>query len=160
MAQNLMNKQFGHLFVISKTNNKKFGCFLWECKCDCGKIAYIPTSSLTSGNTKSCGCRQGGWEYKKKHDGKGTRIYRIWMAMRERCKNINHYGFRWYGGKGISVCRLWNDFTKFKNWALESGYKDYLTIDRINSDKGYLPCNCQWITQSENSKKANAKKFI
>jgi hypothetical protein len=86
--------------------------------------------------------------------GHNKRLYWIWQGMKRRCYNSNCNCFKWYGSKGITVCDEWkNDFSKFKEWALSSGYTDLLTIDRIDSNKNYEPSNCQWITQSENSKK-------
>lgn len=78
--------------------------------------------------------------------------------MRERCYNKNNNKYYLYGGKNITICDEWlNDYDKFKQWSIEHGYKpnSHLSIDRIDSNKNYCPENCQWITVSENSAKAN-----
>lgn len=87
-------------------------------------------------------------------DKENKRLYWIWQDMKKRCYNPNCKCFKFYGGKGIGVCDDWkNSYLNFKKWALSNGYADNLTIDRIDNNKNYQPSNCQWITQSENSKK-------
>lgn len=89
-----------------------------------------------------------------KHGMKGTRIYDTWLGMKARCNNPKSKDYKYYGGKGIAVCKEWrDDFIVFYNWAMSNGYKEGLTLDRINHDGNYEPANCQWITRSENAKK-------
>lgn len=80
-----------------------------------------------------------------------TRLYLIWNNMRKRCLSKNNSSYKWYGGKGIKVHKSFEYFSDFKKWALENGYRDKLTIDRINSKGDYEPENCRWVTRSENS---------
>lgn len=89
------------------------------------------------------------------------RLRRIWYGMIYRCHGSkpSTYTALYYRNKGIEVCHEWrNSFEKFKEWAVNSGYSDNLTIDRIDSDGNYCPENCQWLTRAENSKKANIEK--
>lgn len=76
--------------------------------------------------------------------------------MKARCYCKSQKGYKYYGGKGIEICEDWkNDFLKFYNWAMQNGYSDSLTIDRIDSDKNYEPSNCRWVTyyEQEHNKK-------
>ena len=79
--------------------------------------------------------------------------------MIQRCTNPKNTDYEHYGKKGISVCPEWLDFQNFFEWAVNHGYKDNLTIDRIDSEGNYMPENCQWITHKENSDKARAKRY-
>lgn len=86
----------------------------------------------------------------KSHGMTNTRIYKMWHNMRSRCKNPNATKYYLYGGKGISVCKEWDkNFIAFYNWAMNNGYNDNLTIDRINPNKDYCPENCRFATYKE-----------
>jgi predicted DNA-binding protein (UPF0251 family) len=83
------------------------------------------------------------------HEMYGTRLYRIWRGMIDRCENNNSKSYKWYGGRGIKVCDDWHTPQKFFGWAFLNGYHANLTIDRINNDKGYCPDNCRWVNNFE-----------
>lgn len=77
-----------------------------------------------------------------------TRLYHIWHGMKNRCLNPNDKNYKSYGGRGITICSEWiHDFCAFEDWAYSNGYREYLSIDRIDNDKGYSPDNCRWVTQ-------------
>jgi hypothetical protein len=98
-----------------------------------------------------------------KHGMSNSRIYSIWKGMRHRCSNPNRPKYKYYGGKGIKVCKEWdeeNGFINFYSWSINNGYSDTLTIDRIDSSKDYCPENCQWITLRKNiSKQSSNRRF-
>lgn len=78
--------------------------------------------------------------------------------MKQRCYNQNDPKYGSYGGKGIAICKEWlDDFMNFYDWAMENGYTDELTIDRIDPKKGYSPDNCRWITMEENNMRGIVK---
>lgn len=89
---------------------------------------------------------------------RNKRIYRIWAGMKQRCNNPKCRSARWYHDKGIRVCDQWaGNFYEFQQWAMENGYFDTASIDRIDPSKGYSPENCRWITLDENRRRANIK---
>jgi hypothetical protein len=84
-------------------------------------------------------------------NGKRTKLYQLWLNMHQRTTNSKSPVFKHYGGRGISICSEWNDSQSFLRWALESGYKEGLEIDRINNDGNYEPSNCRWVTRQQNT---------
>lgn len=77
------------------------------------------------------------------------RLHDVWHSMIYRCSNPLNKSYKHYGGRGITVCDEWQEFKAFYDWAIESGYKKGLSIDRINNDGNYEPSNCRWVTKDE-----------
>ena len=94
------------------------------------------------------------------HGMVGTRVYRIWGKMKERCYNRNHDAYKNYGGRGITVCDEWQRFKPFCEWAMANGYADNLTLDRKDNDKGYSPENCRWVTMNEQENNRRNNRII
>ena len=89
------------------------------------------------------------------------RLRNVFNDMMQRCYNQHHKDYRWYGANGIGICQQWlYDPKSFEEWALNNGYADNLTIDRIESNKGYCPDNCRWIVLAENSRRAGNVNWI
>lgn len=148
----LTGKRFGRLVVQKRSSNSKGGKPMWVCHCDCGNFVIVLGNDLNRGHTKSCGCfrKDSARDKNIKHGYRYTRIYKSWLNMKTRCYNIHSKDFKNYGSRGIKVCDEWlNDFQSFYDWALANGYKDDLSIDRIDANGNYEPSNCRW---------ANAKK--
>lgn len=91
--------------------------------------------------------------------GSKTSLYNSWQGMKQRCLNKSHPKYNRYGGRGICVCDDWMDIRGFSEWAKKSGWKEGLTIDRIDNDGNYCPENCRWISISENSRKKKTTKI-
>lgn len=147
----LTGKQFGLLTVLGRSS-KKAVRVKWRCICECGNEIVVEGQHLRSGATISCGCyhKDELSKRRKKHGFSETRLYNIWYGMKCRCFMESHSAYMYYGGRGITVCADWLDFTNFRDWALANGYADNLEIDRKNNDLGYQPDNCRWITHAEN----------
>lgn len=150
--KDLTGQRFGRLVVVSENGRDKIQNVLWLCRCDCGNMVTIRGSMLRAGRSKSCGCFRKDLqsEINTTHGLRNTRLHRIWSEMKTRCYNKKNKSYEMYGGRGIIVCEEWlHNFQAFYDWAMANGYRDDLTIDRINNDKGYSPDNCRWITQKE-----------
>jgi len=88
-----------------------------------------------------------------KHGESRTLLHNTWCMMRHRCYNPKSTGWRNYGARGIGIVPEWLDYSTFRNWALANGYKDGLSLDRIDTNGFYEPSNCQFISRSANSAK-------
>ena len=138
----VIGKKFNRLTIIGfayRKNNKRY----FKCECECGNIVYLPKSAVVYGYTKSCGCAR------SIHGQSRTRLYKIWHGIKQRCDNPNNVCYCHYGAKNITYCDEWKKFEPFRDWALKNGYKENLSIDRINPDGNYEPNNCRWATQLE-----------
>jgi hypothetical protein len=160
---NLTGQEFGRLTVNGDSGKRDYdGAIIWDCTCQCGVKVEIRTQALRNGNTKSCGClyRDTRKKIGLKHGLEGTRLYRIWSGVIQRCTNPNYTYYKNYGGRGITVCEEWKEFVNFKNWAFQNGYEDTLTIDRINVNAGYSSSNCRWATKAEQAQNTTLTKMI
>lgn len=157
-AIDLTGQKFGRLTVVKRAENTKDNKAQWLCECECGNTKIVRSVSLKSGDTKSCGCIR---ENQNKTHGKSkTRLHTIWANMIQRCLNVHNERYKDYGGRGITVCEEWRKFESFYLWANANGYKNGLTIDRINNDKGYSPDNCRWATVKEQNNNTRKCRYI
>lgn len=148
--KNLIGQKFNLLTVISENGVDKFGRKTWLCKCDCGNESIVPSTSLVKGDVKSCGCLRG--KNLITHNHSNERLHSIWKGIRRRCNNPHEKSYKDYGGRGIKLCDEWNNYENFREWALSHGYRDDLTIDRIDVNKNYCPTNCRWLTKQEQAR--------
>ena len=145
----LTGKKFGEWVVINKDNseNVKHGVH-WICKCNCGAIKSVHSQTLRNGASTSCGCKTKELISKanRVHGLKTHKLFGVHNTMKQRCANPNSQKYKLYGGRGITVCEEWKKFINFYNWAISNGYKEGLSIDRIDNDGDYEPSNCKWET--------------
>ena len=145
----LTGNRFGQWTVIAWASKDTYGHNFWHCRCDCGTERAVAGYRLKSGVSKSCGCVPHNANAHIVHGASKTRLYRIWCGMKQRCCDVNHKSYGQYGGRGIAICTEWlHDFGAFQEWAYSHGYREYLSIDRVDNDKGYCPDNCRWVTYS------------
>lgn len=160
----ITGQRFGRLTAIEPVSKAKDGQYIWRCKCDCGGTKDVILGNLKYGSVQSCGCISQEsssriikeWHSKHPHNHathgmSHTRLFTIWTRMRQRCRDKSNKD---YGGRGISVCEEWDQsFESFRDWSLQNGYREDLSIDRIDNNGDYEPHNCRWtdtITQSNN----------
>lgn len=166
--KDLTGLKIDDLTVIEFSHKEKKGKnykYYWKCRCKCGKEIIRRSDNITDKRGyKSCGC----YRYKKsseffntnnpnkKHGLSKTRIYKIYSKIKERCYYEKYPEFYLYGGRGIKMCSEWKeDFINFYNWAIDNGYNDDLSIDRIDYNGDYEPNNCRWsdkYTQANNKR--------
>lgn len=166
-AIDITGQRFGKWKVIEKTDKKSGPFFLWKCICNCGNIGYVTSQALRAGKSKGCQkCKYKDENSKKKSDnterhidGKKTKAYCSWQAIRARCYNKNHTSYKNYGGRGIIMCEEWyNNYHSFYQYVsnLPDYEKEGYTIDRINNDGNYEPGNVRWASpkmQTNNRRK-------
>ena len=87
-------------------------------------------------------------------------LYGVWTMMKQRCTNPKCRSYKWYGAKGIKVCPEWSDVKKFYEWAISNGYKNGLTIERININDDYSPDNCKWIPLVEQASNRSTTHYL
>ena len=140
-TEDLSGNKYGLWTVLEKVLNKT-NRWRYICKCDCGTIRIVQPSDLKSGQSSRCDrCRA------TTHGQSNTNTYRIWQGMIYRCSNPNLRIYKYYGGRGITVCERWHEF---ENFLQDMGERPKgLSIDRINNDGNYEPGNCRWATTSE-----------
>ena len=153
--ENLKGRLFGRLTVIDFAGYGSSRKTQWLCQCSCGKRSVVKSANLKNGNTRSCGCleQESKMHANKKHGLRHHPLYHTWLNVKDRCNNPNNRHYNNYGGRGINICPQWQEcFKSFYDWAMSSGWKRGLTIERINVNGDYAPANCCWIPLSQQAK--------
>jgi hypothetical protein len=154
--KNVAGQKFGRLTALAPIGVVMPGKgIVWHCRCDCGKEVGLRGTHLLSGATQSCGCY--GAERERTgtptHGKRSSRVYNIYLKMRDRCLNPRCDSYRWYGARGVTICERWLE--GFENFYADMGDPptDRHSIDRIDPNGNYEPGNCRWadpVTQTRN----------
>ena len=138
---------------------------LWKMKCSCGEL-FVAQPSDSKGVCRKCAMKKLSAERTKHGEapkqGKqnASKLYSVWVNMRNRCFNPDNKSFVYYGGRGIFVCDEWNEFLNFEKWAIQNGFKENLTLDRIDVNGNYEPENCRWISQKEQMRNTRSNHLL
>lgn len=167
-VNDIVGQRVGRLTVLNfdhKEKHKNNGghTYFYKCKCDCGNIVIISRGHLTSNHTKSCGCYklQKNIERLTIHGLRNTKLYNVWCGIKNRCSNPSQISYPYYGTKGITICDEWkNDFKAFYDWSIQNGYKDNLSIDRIDVNGNYEPSNCRWATNLQQARNKSNNVYL
>jgi hypothetical protein len=162
--RDLTGIRFERLVVLSQGKSRRYRCgrnaIVWIVRCDCGTIKEVESGHLTSGETVSCGCfiREKTRNRSLTHGFTGTKVYKAWSAMRERCVNTKHPEYANYGGRGIAVCERWQSFDNFLADVGEP--RKWESIDRIDVNGDYEPANCRWATSVEQNRNTRSNRLL
>ena len=138
---------------------------LWKMKCSCGEL-FVAQPSDSKGVCRKCAMeklsadRTKHGESPKQGKRNASKLYSIWVNMRNRCFNSENKSFAYYGGRGISVCDEWNEFLNFEKWAIQNGFEENLTLDRIDVNGNYEPENCRWISRKEQMRNTRSNHLL
>ena len=158
MKDEHIGEKYGKLTIIKRLENVGYHKY-YLCQCDCGSQKRVRYQHLKDGKIKSCTCIRKAMI--TTHNMCHTRLNNIWRSMKQRCLNIKNTGYSYYGGRGIKICDEWlNDFQAFYNWAINNGYEEHLTLDRINTNGNYEPSNCRWVTKKEQANNTRKNRII
>lgn len=146
---------------------------VWFCKCKCGRIVQVRSSSLRNGTTKSCGClrvdrlAENRYRLGSLSHGLSKQVeYRLYFSMRARCERKTERNYKYYGGRGIRVCNRWrhgeNGKTGFECFFADMGQRPTPghSIERLDNDGNYSPDNCAWRTQQDQCRNTRRNHYL
>lgn len=161
--QDLSQQVFGRLTAI-KIVGRKNTKVQWLCRCSCGACAVVGAADLTNNATRSCGClrREVTKVRSTTHGatvGGYTAEYSTWNGMITRCSNPKAISYKYYGARGIKVCKRWR---RFENFFADMGLRPSPehSLERKKNNKGYSSDNCIWATEAEQHRNFRANRIL
>lgn len=162
----LTGQKFGRWTVLYRSKEKRNGQIYWTCQCECGNTCSVSSQSLRKGGSRGCqSCKWKSGAHAKAdperiENGKKTKAYATWQAIRARCYIKNHKSYHNYGGRGIKLCDEWySDFHSFYQYVsvLPNYNKKTYTLDRIDNNRNYEPGNVRWASKKQQAQNRRKK---
>jgi len=162
VTKDLTGKVFGRLRVVLKTQLRSGSGIKWECLCSCGNTTIVSSQCLLKGETVSCGCYKLECNHLQnyKHGKAGSRLYKTWHSMHDRCYNLKNKHYKYYGTRGITVCDRWHSL---ENFCADMNIDDIpfgYSLDRIDNNGNYSPDNCRWATDVQQIRNRTNTYFV